>query len=114
MPRPEGNRWVNASCYISNYCPKPIGGDHRVFFALIGRKWVYLATGYNQRAKWTRSQWDDYLKQMDAPDMFKRHGGKPVIRQLDIVKDAEEIPLLPTEPVRQEIEKPLTGQLSLL
>ena len=46
--------------------------------------------------------------------MFKRHGGKPVIRQLDIVKDAEEIPLLPTEPDRPQIEQPLAGQLSLL
>lgn len=114
MPRPEGNRWVNASCYVSNYCPKPIGGDHRVFFALIGRKWVYLATGYNQRAKWTRSQWDDYLKSMKAPDMFKRHRGQPVLRLLDMVKDASEIPLLPTEPNRSETDEPLSGQLSLL
>ena len=59
MPRPEGNKWVNSLCYVANYCPKPLGGDHRVFFALVGRKWVYLATGYNQRAKWTRGQWDD-------------------------------------------------------
>tara|TARA_Y100000004_G_C8842078_1_gene380951 strand:- start:486 stop:830 length:345 start_codon:yes stop_codon:yes gene_type:complete len=113
MPRPEGNRWVNSSCYIANYCPKPIGGDHRVFFALIGRKWVYLATGYNQRAKWTRNQWDDYLKKMNTPEIKRRHGGKEVIQLLDIVKDAEEIPLLPADPDKGTIEKPLTGQLQL-
>ena len=114
MPRPEGNKWVNSLCYVANYCPKPLGGDHRVFFALVGRKWVYLATGYNQRAKWTRGQWEDYLKDMDRPDMFRRHGGKPVLRLLDIIKDSKEIPLLPTEPDKAEIEQPLSGQLSLL
>ena len=46
--------------------------------------------------------------------MFKRHGGKPVLRLLDMVKDSKEIPLLPTEPDKAEIEQPLSGQLSLL
>ena len=59
-------------------------------------------------------QWDSYLKDMERPDMFRRHGGKPVLRLLDMVKDSKEIPLLPTEPDKAEIEQPLSGQLSLL
>ena len=115
MPRPSGNKWINAECYIAYYCPKPLGGDHRVFFAMIGRKWVYLATGYGQRAKWTKTQWEAYLENMRSKDIIKRHGGREVIELLNQAKDTQKIPLLPRD-LEEDIKKetPLKGQLQLI